>query len=92
MAAGAGRAGFGMFFSHSLMPSVNAPIPMAVKKLMLKRVFRGLSIGKMPAKDGCSISSFNLSCVFFIPRLWVKSSNKILMKMREEEVVSSSLR
>lgn len=88
----AGTAGLGMFFRYSLMPSVSAPMPMAVKKLMLKRVLRGLSIGKSPANAGCRVSSFIRSVSFFIPMPCAKSSNRILMKIREEDVVSSSLR
>lgn len=41
-----------MFFNHSRMPSVRAPIPIAVKKLMLKRVFFGSSVGNMPVSAG----------------------------------------
>jgi len=40
---------------------------MAVKKLMLKRVLRGLSTGKIPANAGSKASSFILSDSFFIP-------------------------
>jgi hypothetical protein len=81
-----------MFLRYSLIPSVNTPIPMAVKKLMLKRVLRGLSIGKMPAKAGARVSSAILSDSFFIPKFWANSSIRILIKIREDEVVSSSFR
>jgi hypothetical protein len=49
------------------MPSVSTPMPIAVKKLMLKRVLRGLSTGKIPANAGSRASSFILSDNFFIP-------------------------
>ena len=42
----------GIFLRYSRMPSVRAPIPIAVKKLMLKRVFFGSSVGKMPVSAG----------------------------------------
>jgi hypothetical protein len=81
-----------MFLRYSLIPSVSTPIPMAVKKLMLKRVLRGLSMGKIPANAGSRASSFILSDNFFIPIFWASSSIKILMKIREDEVVSSSFK
>jgi hypothetical protein len=65
---------------------------MAVKKLMLKRVLRGLSVGNIPASAGCRASSFILSDNFFIPTSEASSSIKILMKMREDDVVSSSFK
>lgn len=74
------------------MPSVSTPIPMAVKKLMLKRVLRGSSMGKMPPREGSRTSSFILSLNFFMPMPWASSSMRILMKIRDEDVVSSSLR
>lgn len=49
------------------MPSVSTPMPIAVKKLMLKRVLRGLSMGKMPPRDGSRTSSLNLSDSFLMP-------------------------
>lgn len=81
-----------MFFSHSRMPSVRAPMPIAVKKLMLNRVFLGLSIGNMPAKAGCRASSLNRSCSDFIPTPCARSSMRILTNIRLELVVSSSFR
>ena len=36
---GAGRAGFGILWSHFRMPSVTTPMPIAVKKLMANRAF-----------------------------------------------------
>jgi len=72
------------------MLSVIAPMPIAVKKLMLNLVLRGLSIGKMLIKDGWSWSAFMRSCNFFIPMDCVNSSNRILMKIRDDDVVSSS--
>ena len=41
---------FGAFFKWLRRSSVRPPRPMAVKKLMAKRVLRGLSLGNMPAK------------------------------------------
>lgn len=72
------------------MPSVNTPIPIAVKKLMLKRVFFGLSVGNMPASAGWRSSALRRSVSPFMPTPCAKSSIKILMKIREDEVVSSS--
>jgi len=65
---------------------------MAVKKLMLKRVFFGSSVGKMPVSAGWSSSVLRRSVNCFIPMPWARSSMKILMKMREDDVVSSSFR
>lgn len=56
-----------MFLRYSRMPSVSTPMPIAVKKLMLKRVFFGLSVGKMPANAGCSSSALNRSVRSFMP-------------------------
>lgn len=56
-----------MFLRNSLIGSVNTPMPIAVKKLMLNLVLRGLSIGKMPAREGTTDSSFILSLSFFMP-------------------------
>lgn len=67
-------------------------MPMAVKKLMLKRVFRGLSVGNMAVRCGCKSGSVIRSCSFFIPIDCDRSSKRILMNMRDEDVVSSSLR
>lgn len=74
------------------MPSVSTPMPIAVKKLMLKRVFFGSSVGKMPTKAGWSSSALKRSASCFIPTPCARSSIKILMKIREDDVVSSSLR
>ena len=41
---------FGAFFKCSRKSSVMPPNPMDVKKLIANRVFRGLSLGKMPLK------------------------------------------
>jgi hypothetical protein len=43
----------GAFFKCSLNPSVKPPNPIEVKKLMAKRVFLGLSLGKSPEKTSC---------------------------------------
>lgn len=80
-----------MFFKYSRIPSVNMPIPMAVKKLMLNLVFFGSSVGNMPVSAGCSSSNFMRSASPFMPRPCARSSIKILMKIRDDDVVSSSL-
>ena len=49
----------------SRSPSVMPPSPMAVQKLMAKRVFLAESLGKSPSKDGCIAGSArrSLSCL-----------------------------
>ena len=91
-AGSAGASGFGKVLRYSRMPSVRRPIEHAVKKLMAKRVFFGLSLGKRPSRDGCSSGSLRRSANDLIPRAATKSSKRILMKIREDEVVSSSFR
>jgi len=89
-AGSATGAGLGIFFNHSRSPSVNWPIPIAVKKLILKRVFFGLSVGNMPVMAGASSSLLSFSVSVFMPTPCARSSIKILTKMRLEDVVSSS--
>lgn len=88
----AGGAGWGKFLRYSRMSSVRRPMPMAVKKLMAKRVCTGLSLGNMPVRLGCNTSSRSLVARVVMPIAWEISSKSILMKIREEDVVSSSLR
>jgi hypothetical protein len=86
--------GFGAeFLSQSRMPSVRTPMPMAVKKLMEKRVldWSSASVGKTPVRLSCSMGSLKRSTTDFWPREASSSSKRILMKIRELEVVSSSL-
>lgn len=66
-------------------------MPIAVKKLMLNRVFFGLSVGNIPAVAAASSSLLSFSVSVFIPTPCARSSINILMKIRDEEVVSSSL-
>jgi hypothetical protein len=72
------------------MPSVTTPMPIAVKKLIANRVFCGSSVGNMPVRQSCSEGSFSRSTTSFWPSDAMSSSNMILMKIRELEVVSSS--
>lgn len=44
---------FGAFFRCSLSPSVKPPRPIDVKKLIAKRVFLALSVGKRPENTSC---------------------------------------
>ncbi|WVZ23247.1 hypothetical protein V8G54_001791 [Vigna mungo] len=82
----------GIFFKYSRRFSVRPPRPMDVKKLMQNRVFFGLSFGNMDSKDSCIIGSFNRSFSSRIPRCSDNSWKRILINIREEEVVSSSVR
>mmetsp|Transcript_18193 Transcript_18193/g.34645 ORF Transcript_18193/g.34645 Transcript_18193/m.34645 type:complete len:224 (-) Transcript_18193:337-1008(-) len=81
----------GMFFKYSRRASVRPPSPMDVKKLMLKRVLRGTSLGKIPPKYSCMEGSDKRVLSSRRPMFSASSWNRILMKMREEEVVSSSV-
>ena len=53
------KINLGAFFKNSLIPSVNGPRPILVKKLIAYRVLRALSFGNMPLNhsrvgtDGC---------------------------------------
>mmetsp|Transcript_20365 Transcript_20365/g.28209 ORF Transcript_20365/g.28209 Transcript_20365/m.28209 type:complete len:223 (-) Transcript_20365:1413-2081(-) len=82
---------FGMFFKYSRKLSVNPPRPIEVKKLIAKRVLRGISFGNTPLKY--SVIEESLRRVLSWRRFMASDSswNKILIKMREEEVVSSSV-
>ncbi len=59
---------------------------------MAKRVLRGLSYGKIPCRLGCNMSSPSRVFSFAVPIFSWRSSNKIWMKMRLADVVSSSFR
>ena len=53
---------------------------------------RGQTLGKMPAKNICRVGSCSLWLRDMRPRFSDRSWNRILMKMRLLEVVSSSVR
>lgn len=59
---------------------------------MANRVSFGSSVGKMQARLGCKVSSLKRVVSLAMPKDSANSSNKILMKIRDEEVVSSWLR
>mmetsp|Transcript_52208 Transcript_52208/g.161709 ORF Transcript_52208/g.161709 Transcript_52208/m.161709 type:complete len:309 (-) Transcript_52208:1415-2341(-) len=71
--------------------SVRRPRPMAVKKLMAKRMFFELSLGKRPAKCCCSSGSCSRLHSFSMPQVSESSWKMTLMKMRLLEVVVSSV-
>lgn len=81
----------GMFFRYSRKLSVRPPRPIEVKKLMANRVFLGLSFGKMPSNESCIIGSDNLSFSLRRPRCSESSWKRILMKIRDDDVVCSSV-
>ena len=54
----------GAFCRCSRRPSVMPPRPMAVQKLIAKRVFLGLSLGKSPWKEPCIVGSLSRSRSF----------------------------
>jgi hypothetical protein len=87
----AAAARLGAFARCSRKPSVMPPSPMAVQKLMAKRVFLGESMGKRPSKEGCIAGSERRSLSCLRPRYSAISWKRTLMKMREEEVVSASV-
>ena len=62
-----------------------------MKKLMANLVFRALSVGNKPANMSFIYGSLNLSASFVSPSASLSSCVRILMKIREEEVVSCSL-
>lgn len=92
--AGTGACGtirFGAFLRCSRKLSVRPPRPMAVQKLMAKRVFLAVSLGKSPTKEGCMCPSVSRSRKSRTPMYSAISWKKTLMKMRLEDVVSSSV-
>ena len=93
-ACNAGACGttlFGAFFRCSRNASVMPPKPIAVQKLIAKRVFFAVSFGKRPINDGCMFGATSLSRRVFNPMYSAISWKSTLIKMREEEVVSSSV-
>ena len=75
----------------SRIRSVTTPAPILVKKLIENRVSFGLPSGNMLAYASCIDGSLNRSASTLRPRCDCSSENRILMKMRDEEVVSSSV-
>jgi len=67
------------------------PRPIDVKKLIAKRVFFGLSFGKRPSKKTAIVSSCRRAFSFGSPIYCESSWNRILMKIREDDVVVSSV-
>lgn len=82
---------FGMFFRCSRKSSVKPPRPMEVKKLIANLVFFGVSLGMIPWKYSAMFLSCNLSFSLRSPKDSESSWNKILMKIREDDVVASSV-
>lgn len=81
---------FGAFFRCSRRPSVRLPRPIEVKKLIAKRVFLALSVGKRPENTSCMKGSLNRSFNTASPIISARSCTRILMKIRDDEVVSYS--
>jgi hypothetical protein len=106
---GAATICLGAFLRCARRPSVSRPRPIDVKKLMAKRVLRGLSRGNRPANDSCIDASssrcFSLARPRYLPIACgtnvpitdktithsASSLKRILMKIRDDDVVSSSL-
>lgn len=88
------KISFGAFLRNSRKSSVSGPSPIDVKKLMAYRVLRTLSFGNMPANHDFISSSLdsNRCLTFAIPIASAISWITILIKIREDDVVSSSLR
>lgn len=84
-------AGLGADFRCSRRSAVSPPRPIDVKKLMANRVFLGRSLGNRPSKASCNVGSFILSFSFGRPMYSHNSWNRILMKIRLDDVVSSSV-
>ena len=84
---------FGRFFRCALMLSVRPPSPIDVKKLMEKRVFLGRSFGKTPSNHPAEVAlgSCSRSFSFRRPNSSARSWKRILMKILEDDVVSSSV-
>ena len=66
---------------------------MLVKKFTEKRAFSTVSLGNTPCMYCFTslCSSLSLSANFFMPKFSAISWNRFLMKMRLDEVVSSSV-
>ena len=73
------------------MPSVRPPSPIAVQKLIAKRVFFEVSLGKRPSKELAMCGSVRRSRSARSPMYSAISWKSTLMKMRDDEVVSSSV-
>jgi hypothetical protein len=58
--------------------------------LMANRVFLGLSVGNIPAKAGRISGILNRSTILAIPISSIISCMRILTKIRDDDVVSSS--
>jgi len=84
-------ARFGAFLRCSRKLSVSPPRPIAVQKLMAKRVFLAESVGKSPWKEASAAGSLRRSLNCFRPRYSATSWKSTLMKMRDDEVVSASV-
>lgn len=72
--------------------SVSAPRPILVKKFMLNRAFCTESRGNTAPRCCYTVSSWSFLVRDSSPRFSARSWKSILMKMRELEVVSSSVR
>ena len=81
----------GMFFRCSRRSSVKPPKPMDVKKLIANLTFFGVSRGMMPWKYSAMLASINRTFNFRSPSASESSWNKIFMKIRDDDVVASSV-
>ena len=66
----------GALFKCSLKSSVRAPRPIDVKKLIEKRVLRGLSRGNRPWKNSCNVGSAKRSFVLTMPMCSLRSRRR----------------
>ena len=82
---------FGASLRNCLRSSVRAPKPILVKKLIENLAFCTLSLGNTPERCCYNVSSLSLLTNPSIPRFSLRSWKRILIKMRELEVVSSSV-
>jgi hypothetical protein len=82
---------FGKFFRCSRSSSVKPPRPMEVKKLMANLVFLGVSLGIIPWKYSAMPASCSRWFSFLRPSASESSWKRILMKMRDDDVVASSV-
>mmetsp|Transcript_23393 Transcript_23393/g.55388 ORF Transcript_23393/g.55388 Transcript_23393/m.55388 type:complete len:221 (+) Transcript_23393:734-1396(+) len=88
------RISLGAFLRNSRRSSVRGPKPMEVKKLIAYRVFRTLSFGNIPAYHSFRSSSWaSKRCLtLVIPMASAISCMTIFIKIRDEDVVSSSFK
>ena len=89
-AACCAASSFGAFWRNVRMSSVTLPRPIDVKKLIANLVFFGFVIGNISAKAGRRSGVLNRSTSLTIPISSIISIMKILTKIREDDVVSSS--